>query len=93
MSPTQIVASEYGKMFDPIVLKGMRCHHGMTQTDLAARLNDASYFHYTQNDVSRMERGRITHRPLQRAASNFFRSLGYDADHSGATIYVPPSRP
>ena len=85
------MAAEQAELIAPHMLRALRDHRGISQDVLAKRLSQATGTRITQNDISRLERSETgrANRTLQLAASRYFRNLGYDADGSGASIFVP----
>jgi hypothetical protein len=77
-------------MFPRRVLQPMRNFVGLPQTRLGRHLKHEYGLWRTQTDISRFELG--GHDPrLQEALSEFYRSRGFDAEHSGAVLYIPQS--
>jgi hypothetical protein len=88
------------KSMPVITLVRSRGLFGLSQTKVAKMANDLlrqnnKIGFYNQKDVSRMEHNRNiwAYSELMEAATAIYRSMGIDADGTGAMIYVAPTEP
>lgn len=91
MSDTKLTPPEPSDaVFSFDALARMRRCLDISQARLAALLSKLLGYRIIQTEISQMELGKGFDWGVQRAASRYFRGLGWDADARGNLIFVRP---